>query len=143
MQKDIGNYIVHSDGKVWSKWKKNWMKLQIHQKGYYRLPINGRKTLLHRLIAETFIPNPNNLSDVNHLDLDKLNCSVSNLEWATSKENFDHAVSNGLFRKLTENQVKEIKYANKSLTQEQIAKIYNTTRSNIKRIKNNETWKHI
>ena len=54
-----------------------------------RLSKNGiwRDFLLHRLVSAAFIPNPNNLPQVNHLSEDKLNNSVENLEWCTAKEN--------------------------------------------------------
>jgi hypothetical protein len=57
---------------------------------------------VHRLVAETFIPNPLNLSDVNHKDGNKLNNHVSNLEWCSRSENLAHAVRIGL----VENQCK-------------------------------------
>lgn len=52
--------------------------------------------LLHRLVAESFCPNPDNKPEVNHKDGDKLNCSATNLEWVTSSENKKHAKSTGL-----------------------------------------------
>ena len=51
---------------------------------------------IHSLVAETFIPNPDNKPEVNHRVGCKFNCHVSNLEWATSSENRQHAVKNGL-----------------------------------------------
>ena len=53
--------------------------------------------LLHRLIAQTFLPNPSNLPEVNHKDGNKANCAMDNLEWVTSKENKRHAKDTGLW----------------------------------------------
>lgn len=56
---------------------------------------NGTSTpeLIHRLVANTFIPNPNNLPQVNHIDEDKLNNSVNNLEWVTRSQNLKHGTA--------------------------------------------------
>lgn len=59
--------------------------------------VGERKSfLLHRLVATAFIPNPDNKSEVNHIDGNKRNCAVANLEWATSSENKIHALATGL-----------------------------------------------
>lgn len=73
----------------------------INKLGYkvYRLSINGKSKDLyaHRMVAETFIPNSDPLKDcVNHIDGDKLNNDVSNLEWVTKSENNAHAIRTGL-----------------------------------------------
>lgn len=57
---------------------------------------NRKNRAIHRLMAETFLPNPNNKKHVNHIDGNKLNNSLCNLEWATEKENSQHAVDNNL-----------------------------------------------
>lgn len=51
---------------------------------------------VHRLVAQTFIPNPNNLSDVNHIDGNKQNNSIENLEWCSRSDNLKHALNIGL-----------------------------------------------
>lgn len=91
--------------------------------GYENIPLNAKgknKTYrVHRLVAEYFIPNPENKETVNHIDGDKLNNHVSNLEWATREENIQHSYDLGLKKadkgssnvnaKLTDSQVREIR----------------------------------
>jgi hypothetical protein len=67
------------------------IRISLNNKGYYvtDLQLNkiAKKVLLHRLVAEAFIPNPDNKPTVNHKDGIKTNCTIFNLEWATYKEN--------------------------------------------------------
>lgn len=64
--------------------------------GYLVSNINKNPRLVHRLVAETFIPNPNNKKEVNHINGDKFDNIPENLEWVTPSENINHAVNTGL-----------------------------------------------
>ena len=88
---------------------------RVAKNGYYTVNIieNNKATVMyvHRLLALTFIPNPENKRTVNHIDGNKLNNSLSNLEWSTDKENIKHAYDNNLNKgcsKVTEEHLKEI-----------------------------------
>lgn len=130
-------------------------------RGYLRVSLyndSGRKCkLVHRLVAEAFIPNPQNKSDVNHINGCKTDANACNLEWATASENMFHAHSNGLrhridtqgekngFSKLTEFQVKQIKQmlANGKLTQKTIGSQFNVSRETVSSIKSGRRWKEV
>lgn len=71
---------------------RGYLKVRIYEHSKYK-----QKTV-HRLVAETFIPNPKNLPCVNHIDGNKHNNMVENLEWCTYKYNSIHAMKNGLLK---------------------------------------------
>lgn len=71
--------------------------------GYATVCANGEHYLLHRLVANAFIPNPNGKPYVNHIDGNKRNNCVDNLEWVTEQENVDHAIRTGLWRPKAKN----------------------------------------
>lgn len=91
-----------NQGKCHRTWEEHIVKFGVDGDGYFRtnLAKDGvNKTVkVHRLVAEAFIPNPLNLPEVNHIDGNKQNNNVKNLEWCTRSENLKHAVKIGLKR---------------------------------------------
>ena len=89
-----GTYQVSTLGKVRNKYGKVLFQCP-NAKGYMRVKLikNGRRThkRVNRLVAETFISNPFNLPQVNHINGDKQDNSISNLEWVTNRDNVRHA----------------------------------------------------
>lgn len=67
--------------------------------GYHVVNLQGTTFRVHRLVAEAFIPNPDNKPYVNHKDADRLNNFVDNLEWCTQLENVQHAIEKGCSNK--------------------------------------------
>ncbi len=96
------NYTIDSFGNVHSKprcgTRGGILTPILSKNGYYTVMLSPCRVpvKVHRLVASAFIPNPNNLPCVNHIDGDKLNNSVDNLEWCTSSHNSKHAVGLGL-----------------------------------------------
>ena len=78
------------------------LKTQKDNKGYQRLRMTIRREKrsfkLHRLVAQAFVPNPENKPQVNHIDGNKDNNAASNLEWVTNRENAQHAIRTGLWK---------------------------------------------
>lgn len=69
---------------------------KVHHSKYIWVSVYPKQYLLHRLIAKVFIPNPNNKEQVNHIDGNRQNNNVLNLEWVTGQENVQHACDTGL-----------------------------------------------
>lgn len=150
-------YFITEDGRLFRDGKE--LSTSLTNKGYknLKLSLNGiRKHLaVHRAVAEIYVPNPNNLPQVDHLDGNKLNNHYTNLEWVTNQENRDRALENGLHKvgvdcynnKFTEDDIRYIRSNFKSGDSEfgcsGLAKKFNTNPSRIHKIVNYKTWKHL
>ena len=88
-----GIYSIDTDGNVYNS-KNEKKKWKINSNGYARVELhkngNRKQFRVHRLVAEAYLPNPNNYKQVNHKDLNKLNNSVDNLEWCSQNQNIKH-----------------------------------------------------
>ncbi|MFB2938351.1 HNH endonuclease signature motif containing protein [Aerosakkonemataceae cyanobacterium BLCC-F154] len=131
------SYLVSADGKVFKKLKHKprarqrqdnkifyldsyWVQLKPYpcSKGYVRVEIDGKATAIHRLVAQTFIPNPDQKPQVNHLNGVRDDNRVENLEWVTNQENSIHAIEQlgrkpsygGRNRKGSENKTTKVLY---------------------------------
>ena len=165
-----GQYAITEDGRVWShpreivvKIGNKFLKPSVSSStGYKTLTLklrNEHKThSIHRLLAQTFLPNPDNKPYVNHKDGNKINNSLSNLEWCTEKENSQHAWQTGLMnypydRKGEKNNTAKLKDIdvitirlmwNRGFTnQSQIARDFGVKHSTINDIVHNRHWKHL
>jgi len=159
-----GIYMVSNFGRVKSLYRQQknksslfttfekLRKLYINEYYVFNTGVTGStKTIrVHRAIAQCFIPNPENKPCVNHIDGNKLNNSIENLEWVTFKENTVHGVQNGLIKvygenshwaKLVESQVIDI-YTSKESTRE-LAGRYGVNDETIRKIKIGVNWKRI
>lgn len=134
------------------------LKQHKSSKGYLQVSLSLNKvkfhTGAHRLVALSFIPNPLNLPQVNHIDGIKTNNFVDNLEWVTNKENQIHAVKNGLINpnycdkhhmsKLSNNDVIKARELHKSgITNIELSKIYKVSATAMSNILRNKTYINI
>jgi hypothetical protein len=161
--KDIKNapgYQISSLGQVKSYWsnsgkiteKSKIRKHAIVRGGYHQIliKVNGKNfhASVHRLIAEAFLPNPNNYDTVDHMDRNVHNNKLSNLRWASRKmqiENSNNPIgSRQGTSKLKEKDIpviKKLRGEGKSL--EKIAELYKVHFSTIWRVTNNKQWNHV
>lgn len=139
------------------------IKAHPSKKGYPTVCLQNKQSKrVHRLVAETFIPNPRNLPQVNHIDGDKTNNHVSNLEWCTNDQNRQHAMVSGLWdnigKKVRVNQIGEFNSSavlNESdvfniynqlldgVKVTELARTYQVNHATISAIKSGKSWKHL
>lgn len=156
-------YYISNTGLIKNINTNKILKLRKNCRGYLKtnISINGKlKTVfIHRLVAITFIPNPNNYPQVNHKDGNKENNNVENLEWCSPKQNIEHAIKLGLIYHLkgvecnqSRLRRKDILYLRKLYKPSKkfkhglltkLAKQFNVSRHTIKNAINYNTYKNI
>ena len=154
------NYYVQDDGKIFSERTNKILSVQLDKDGYEKVQMmstDGKRHRysVHRLVLENFNPIENmNKFQVNHIDGNKRNNNLFNLEWVTCSENLIHAHKIGLKNqsgehnnasKLTEEQVKEIinMLLEHKYTYGQIAEKFRVSDETIGSIKRKERWKYL
>ena len=146
----LQKYEITKDGKVINKKTGTVRVLSPNSKGYLRFHYKKKHYLVHRLVAELYLPNPDHKEQVNHIDGNKLNNSVDNLEWVSNQENRTHAVNNDLhlcgekcpWAKLTEDDVRYIR-KNLEIPNKILAEKFQVSTSCIQDVKTRKTWKKV
>ena len=146
----LDDYEIFKDGRIFSKKRNRFIKPQPNAMGYLRVCICQQRPFVHRLVAEKYIPNPQNLPCVNHIDGNHTNNNVSNLEWCTQKYNILHSFKIGLaptgekcsWSKLKEKDVIYIR-EHPELDKKELAQKFNISTSTINDIRKYRSWKNV
>ena len=102
------NYIINKDGSIWSNLSNKFLKPEKTANGYLRIILQGERYLIHRLVAEKYLPNPNNLPCVNHINHIRDDNRVENLEWCDYKYNNKYSNCVEAMAKSHKKQVKQL-----------------------------------
>jgi len=150
------NYIITKEGSIISLYTGTQLYVHTNKKGYQfvRLCANGKsKTyLVHRLVAECWLPNPDELPQVNHKDGNKANNCVWNLEWCTCQENVTHSVNAGLVKrgderpnaKLSDEEVIRLRaLREEGLNYYELGKLFNIAYQTAHKVCSRMTYTHI
>jgi hypothetical protein len=144
------NYVVYNDGTIFSLQSKMFMN-SINTNGYLSVKMAGKLESIHRLVGGLFIPNPDNKPEINHIDGDKTNNKVENLEWVSPSENIQHKIhqlgkehrgsKNGM-AKLTLEDVDKIKVLYQSgYSQNKLGKMFGISQGKISNVVNEKSYK--
>lgn len=159
-KQEYPNFEISNKGNLRNANTKKVYKQCVNKQGYCQVCVSlgsrDKKKVfrIHKAVAETFIPNPENKPVPNHKDGNKLNNDVSNLNWATYSENTKHAFDNGFiplffgeensFSKLTEEDIRYIRNTyipkDREFGCRALAKKFGVSHQNISRIVNNKIW---
>lgn len=153
--RSLDRTVPAKNGKI--KFCKGGIKAQSENScGYLRVMLSKNKKnthiLVHRLVAAAFLENPDNHKQVNHINGNKKDNSIDNLEWISGLENIKHSIETGLRdlkgeknsqSKLTKKDVIEIKKRLENETLTAISKDYDISISVISKIKLGKAWKHV
>jgi hypothetical protein len=147
------DYKIYFDGSIYSDLSHKILKPTKKRNGYYYVCLTTetgkiKTMMIHRLVALVFIPNPNQYPQINHIDCNKLNNNVSNLEWCSHTQNLQDASRHKLLPgnktnhgKLNVEQIIKIRSSNLSIRK--LALIYNVSRREISYIKANQKWRNL
>lgn len=153
-------YRVSNFGRVVNTVSGRILKNTIGSENYLRIGLysetaKNKKKLVHRLVGEAFLENPENKPEINHIDGDKQNNVIFNLEWCTSSENQKHAYSTGLqistlqgvghfAAKISSKDVRMIRILGAiGIKQKSIGKRFGINQQNVSLICSRKAWKHI
>lgn len=150
MKITLEDYEITKTGEIINLKTGRILKPQLNSKGYLRVQLCGKRYFVHRLVAEKYLPNPNNLEQVNHKDGNKTNNNIENLEWVSNQTNRTHAVEHGLhpsgekcsWSKLNWDKVNFIR-ENPQISTKQFAEMFNVSANTIRDVRNYKTWKVI
>ena len=150
-------YKIFSDGRIIGP-QRGLIKQRMNDDGYMEVTLGTTENRhagmrVHRIVAEQFIPNPENLPEVNHIDFDRTNNSVENLEWISHIDNVRHSSSAGRYKthagekngraKLTWEIVEQIRKDYRSgFRIFEISEKYSVKQSTVGNIVHNHTWVH-
>lgn len=156
--KNYDSYKISNKGRIYSLHSNKIISFCLNKCGYPYVTLwknNKRKRFnIHSLVARYFLENKQRYNEINHIDGNKLNNDVINLEWCSRGENIQHAYDNGLRKipkgeinansKLKEIDVKAIiKMLKNNISVSKISEQYNVTWQCINNIKSNKSWKHV
>lgn len=148
------DFEINENGDIRNIKTNHVYKKTIHCSGYYvvTLPLGKRGKVksirVHKALAETFIPNPNNYNIVNHKDENKLNINLDNLEWTNSKTNTNYYLENRYKENPLSNNRKLLKddiifILNSNMSLRELAKKFNVSKTTIISVKKRRTYKEV